>query len=329
MTMRETTRCRASRSVSSVLLLSFGLALVLVGGYFWFIRPPLLPEDLRYLGPSAGSIDAVIPKFDAWLRHVFRVLGGYIVASGILTTALAVTSYREGRASAALAAMAAGAASIGVMTGVNFSINSDFRWALAAIAALWATSIVMWAVESLRTSRSLNDPAATIPSLRGYERHYSEAAALNSTAAEVFAFADDFQKLSSHMTASSRMMMGSSMQTSFDADGGRSVGSHVIMRGRMMGTDLFLDEVVRVREPLQRKEWETVGSPQLLVIGRYRLGFEIASIRQLAELRVFIGYDLPSAPVWRFLGRFFGPLYAKWCVRQMIEGARSQFGDGR
>ena len=313
-------------TISSILLLLFGIILVMVGAYFWFIRPPFLPEDLRYLATSPATIDAAVPNLKTWLGYVFRVLGGYIVASGILTIALASTSYGEHRASAAVAAAIAGAASIGLMTSVNFSIESDFRWALLAMALLWASSIAMYAIEVFRASRTIMNPAAGIPSLRGYERHYSEVAILDATAAEVFAFADDFKKLSSHMAGSSVMMMGSSMQTSLDAGRGQAVGSHVIMTGRMLGVDLSLEEVVREREPPRRKEWETIGSPRLLVISGYRLGFEIASVGKQAELRVFIGYNLPSSPGQRFLGRFFGPIYARWCIRQIVNSAGAQFG---
>lgn len=298
--------------------------MVMVGAYFWFIRPPLLPEDLRYLATSRAAMDAAVPNLGAWLEHVFRVLGGFILASGILTVALAGTSFREHRTSAAAAAAVAGAASIGLMSAVNFSIRSDFRWALLAMAALWASSIVTYVIETFLASRA--DPAAAIASLRGYERHYSEAVILNATAAEVFGFADDFGKLSSLMAGSSMMMMGSSMQTSLDSGRGQAVGSHVVMTGRMLGIDLSLEEVVREREPPRRKEWETIGSPRLLVIGGYRLGFEIASVGKLTEMHVFIGYNLPSSTEQRLLGYCFGPIYARWCVRQMVNGARAQFG---
>lgn len=313
-------------TISSVLLLVFGIVLVMVGAYFWFVRPPFLPEDLRYLATSRSTLDAAVPNLAAWLGHVFRVLGGYIVATGILTIALAATSYREYRASAVVAAAMAGAASIGLMSAANFSIQSDFRWALLSMAVLWASSIVMYALELFRESHAA--PAAATVSLQGYERHYSEAAVLDATAAEAFAFADDFGKLSSHMSGSSMMMMGSSMQTVLDAGRGQAVGSQVVMTGRMLGLELSLEEVVRVREPPRRKEWETIGSPRLLVIGGYRLGFEIAPVGKQAELRVFIAYNLPSSIGRRLLGRFLGPVYARWCVRQMINGARAQFAQG-
>jgi hypothetical protein len=85
------------------------------------------------------------------------------------------------------------------------------------------------------------------------------------------------------------------------------------------------DKFVRVREPPHRKEWETIGRPWLLVIGDYRLGFEIASAGESANLRVFIGHNLPSSPELRLLGYIFGRVYARWCVRQMVDGARANF----
>ena len=297
------------------------------GGVLWFVRPPFLPEDLRYLATSPATIDAAVPNLGAWLEHVFRVLGGYIVASGILTIALAGTSYAEHRASAAIAAAAGGAASIALMTAVNFAIGSDFRWALLVLALLWAGSIAMYAVEAFCSSSAMMNPVAAFASLRGYERQYSETALLDATATEVFAFADDFMKLSSHMAGSSMMMMGSSMQTSLDAGRGQVIGSRIVMTGRVLGVELSVEEEVREREPPRHKEWVTVGSPRLLVMGNYRMGFEIASVGARVRLRVFIGYNRPVSPGQRLLGRFFGSVYARWCVRQMVNGARTQFGE--
>ena len=305
-------------TVSSLLLSMFGLSLVVVGGYFWFVRPPLLPEDLRFLATSPAEIDATAPKLKVWLAYVFRVFGGYIASCGILTIALAKTSYRENRTVAAVAAAVAGAASIGLMTAVNFSINSDFKWVLSGIALLWASSVITYSIEALRSP-----PGVTS---RGYEARYSQSVLLGGSAQEVFDFADDFKNLSAHMGKSSMMMMGSSMQFSFDEGKGQAVGSRVEMAGRMFGLDLSLEEIVRVREPPRRKEWETIGRPRLLVIGSYRLGFDVAPVGEQAMLRLFIEYDLPVSPLPRLLGYMFGRTYAKWCIRSMVDAARSKFG---
>jgi Polyketide cyclase / dehydrase and lipid transport len=171
-------------------------------------------------------------------------------------------------------------------------------------------------------SRSPNESPAP---RRRYERHYAESVTVNARTEDVFSFADDFSELSSHMNKPSKMMMGGRMQICFDDSRGRTVGSHVRMAGRMMGLDLFLEEVVTERVPPRHKAWETVGSPKLLVIGNYRLGFDIASSGNSSALRIFIDYDLPPSPRLRWLGYFLGSAYAKWCVRQMVKSARNRF----
>ena len=106
---------------------------------------------------------------------------------------------------------------------------------------------------------------------------------------------------------------------------GQAVGSQIRIDGGVFGLRLFLDEVVTRREPPFHKEWETVGTPRLLVIGAYRMGVHIAAENSGSSLRVFIDYDLPTGWATYWLGRVFGGVYAKWCVRQMLAGASAHF----
>jgi uncharacterized membrane protein len=63
-------------------------------------------------------------------------MGGYVAATGVLTIALAATSFRLKQPFAAVGAFIGGLSSIGLMTVINFSIDSDFKWVLLAIATL-------------------------------------------------------------------------------------------------------------------------------------------------------------------------------------------------
>ena len=121
------------------------------------------------------------------------------------------------------------------------------------------------------------------------------------------------------------MMAGSSMRVRTDPLGGRAVGSHVTMEGRMLGMDLRLHEVVTERVAPLRKAWQTVEA-RLVVIGSYRLGFELSPRAQGSMLRVFIDYDLPSGGVARWLGRIVAPSYARWCVDRVVGDAVGRFG---
>ena len=103
------------------------------------------------------------------------------------------------------------------------------------------------------------------------------------------------------------------------------VGSRIRLAGRVLGLALSVEETVVERTPPRRKAWETSGTPRLLVIGQYRMGFELLPQGNAAKLRVFIEYDLPQSAPDRWLGRLFGHSYAKWCTRRMVEDAIGHF----
>lgn len=70
------------------------------------------------------------------------------------------------------------------------------------------------------------------------------------------------------------------------------------MAGTMLGMRFGLVEAVTLREPPLRKAWRTL-STDLLVIGRYELGFELELL--------------------------FGRSYARWCVARMAVDAARHF----
>ena len=135
---------RKTWPLSSIILAVSGIALVGMGLYFIVLRPALLPEDVSYVGLSVGQLDIIRPRLEAWLIQVFRVLGGYVLATGVLTITLAATSFRTHHWGAAIGAMIGGAASIGLMAAVNFAINSDFKWVIFSMALLWACSLCLF-----------------------------------------------------------------------------------------------------------------------------------------------------------------------------------------
>lgn len=153
--------------------------------------------------------------------------------------------------------------------------------------------------------------------------HWNDGAVIPAPAEAIFAVLDDHMRLAAHMSRSSWMMAGGRMVVSTDTGGGRSVGSHVRMAGTVLGVRITLDEVVTRRDPPREKVWETVGTPRLLVIGVYRMGFSLAEQPGGTVVRIFIDWDLPGAHVW--LGRLFGGVYARWCVRAMLAEARRAF----
>lgn len=138
-------------TLSSILLTGSGILLIEIGIYFVLLRPSLLPEDIRFMNLTPAEVQSVGGKLGSWLVHVFRVMGGYIAATGVLAITLAATSFRDHHPAAAAGAMIGGAASIGWMAAVNFMINSDFKWVLLGFAMVWAASLVTFVWEAARS----------------------------------------------------------------------------------------------------------------------------------------------------------------------------------
>lgn len=154
------------------------------------------------------------------------------------------------------------------------------------------------------------------------ERHYEASIIINASPENIFNFANDHRNFSSHMNQSNWMMGGQKMETVIDQGHGQRVGSHIRMEGKIFGVRLFLDEVITEYAPPRKKVWKTVGDLNLLVIGNYQLGFEIRPEKDNSIFKVFIDYDLPRK---RWIGKLFGKIYAKWCVKQMIKSVKGNF----
>jgi hypothetical protein len=155
---------------------------------------------------------------------------------------------------------------------------------------------------------------------------FTESATAEVAAApgRLFEHLDDHARLAMHMERRS-MMMGGRMTYTFDEAKGRAVGSVIRMGGSFLGISLGVEEAVIERDPPRRKVWETIGHPRLLVIGAYRMDFEIEPRDDRSELRVFIDYSHPASPMGRVLGRLSAGAYARWCVRRMADDAVEHF----
>src|SRR5690242_13875445 len=114
-----------TKSYNSSILSAFnGLILIFLGLYFIFIRPPLLPEDLRFMGTTIANIQTTLPNLLIWLQRVFWVMGGFMFASGLLLLYVAQTTFRNPSMRARFVVTLAALSSIGWMAIVNFLIDS-------------------------------------------------------------------------------------------------------------------------------------------------------------------------------------------------------------
>jgi hypothetical protein len=140
----------ALRKFALWLLAGCGIFQIGMGLFFIGLRPTMLPEDERFIGLTLDALAQVSPSLPLWLNRVFVVLGGHIVATGLLIvlTAILVWRHRENLRTAVALTMAAGLASIVLMSAVNFAIHSDFRWLLLLPALAWTVAVLLLAIES-------------------------------------------------------------------------------------------------------------------------------------------------------------------------------------
>jgi hypothetical protein len=155
--------------------------------------------------------------------------------------------------------------------------------------------------------------------------HYEEAQLIHGPADQVFEFVDVFQNLSKHMDEPNWRMLWGWIKVKTDEKGGQEVGSVVSLNGSVLGIKLAVIEKVTRRDPPYRKSWRTFNGINLLVIGHYTLGFEITPQEGNSVLTAHIDYELPSSARTRWLGYLLGGLYAKWCVREMLQAAQHHF----
>ncbi|MEO6280672.1 hypothetical protein [Roseateles sp.] len=133
------------RGAAEWLIAACGAWQVGLGLYFIFVRPALLPEDLRYLGVEPQALKAAVPLLADWLGKVFTVMGGFMAGAGVFIAYFGWEVMPLRPRGAAIALALAGALALGLMSAVNFALHSDFRWLLLMPPIAWAAAVWLYA----------------------------------------------------------------------------------------------------------------------------------------------------------------------------------------
>jgi hypothetical protein len=120
------------------LMCSCGAWLLGLGAFFVFLRPPLLPEDLRYIGVTLEALRAAAPALEGWLAKVFVVMGGFMAGAGALTLYVALSQPKLGWLGTVGVLAFTGLVTVGLMSAVNFALGSEYRWLLVVPMLAWA-----------------------------------------------------------------------------------------------------------------------------------------------------------------------------------------------
>jgi len=128
------------------LICACGVWQIGLGLYFIFVRPALLPEDVRYIGSDLQVLHVVAPRLADWLGKVFIVMGGFMAGTGVLITYVAAVLLRARPRWATLVLLLVGSLTLTLMSAVNFALHSDFRWLLAIPPSTWLVALLLYAV---------------------------------------------------------------------------------------------------------------------------------------------------------------------------------------
>jgi len=128
-------------SIARFVFAACGIWLIGLGLYFMFLRPPLLPEDVRYMGTSPSAIQLAIPGLERWAQRVFTVMGGFMTGAGLLTIFVAMNASAVRRTWTWSVLALAGLFTVGTMSLTNFQLNSDFKWLLLIPSLLWVVGL--------------------------------------------------------------------------------------------------------------------------------------------------------------------------------------------
>ena len=134
---------RTTRTVSTWVFSACGVWFISLGFYFIVVRPPLLPEDVRYIGTSMTEIQSALPGLERWLQRVFTVLGGFMMGAGVLTMFVATNATVAREKWTWIVLALAGLFTVGTMSLTNFQLDSAFKWLLLIPALLWFIGLVL------------------------------------------------------------------------------------------------------------------------------------------------------------------------------------------
>ncbi len=144
---RDRNAIAKTRHVSLWLLNVCGVWLVGLGFYFLVLRPPLLPEDTRFMGTTLAQIRTAVPGLERWLHHVFTVMGGFMAGAGVLTVFVATVALPRRLPGTSWVIAASGVFTVALMSATNFALDSDFQWLLLVPALVWLVGLAVHIAE--------------------------------------------------------------------------------------------------------------------------------------------------------------------------------------
>ena len=145
---------------------------------------------------------------------------------------------------------------------------------------------------------------------------------IHSSPDKVFAYMDNIGNTGMHMMKSSMPMMGSKLQ--LQQLSSNNVGPDVKFRwfGKMLGFTMDFTVIVTKWIQSEEKIWETIGVAKMIILSWYRMHLLLTPIDESTKVELSIDYENPKNLFFGFIAFFLAPLYAKWCLGNMLHDSK-------
>lgn len=131
--------------IAALLLLVLGVLTLGTGTYFMFLRPAMLPEDVRLTGMDPQLLQ---PAMVEWLRIIFRTWGGFMAAFGILMVSVAGYMITSRPALLSWGVVFAVLVAFGRFLASNIVIHSEYIWFIGALFAIAVVAALRFALNA-------------------------------------------------------------------------------------------------------------------------------------------------------------------------------------
>ena len=138
----------------------------------------------------------------------------------------------------------------------------------------------------------------------------------------VFSYMDNIGNTGMHMMKSSLPMMGSKLELQQLSPNSTGANAKFRWFGKMIGFTMDFTVVVTKWIEGKEKEWETVGSARMIILAWYRMHLFLTPISESTNVELSIEYEKPKNMFFGFIAFFLAPIYAKWCLGNMLSDSK-------